>query len=106
MRNIRGSAVAKHLLLASSAGTMIIASPVIAQDAISAAAEDPVTTGDQIVVTGSRIARQDFESTSPIVTIDEALLEQSSTAAIEQNLNKLPQFTPAKTPTGGARGVG
>jgi outer membrane receptor protein involved in Fe transport len=101
MRNIRGSAVAKHLLLASSAGTMIIASPVIAQDAISAAAEDPVTTGDQIVVTGSRIARQDFESTSPIVTIDEALLEQSSTAAIEQNLNKLPQFTPAKTPTGG-----
>lgn len=59
------------------------------------------TDSGQIVVTGSRIARQDYQSTSPIVTIDEALLEQSSTAAIESNLNRLPQFTPAKTPTGG-----
>src|SRR5690606_20367468 len=58
--------------------------------------------GDAIVVTGSRILRRDFEANSPIVTIDESLFEQSSTAALEQNLNKLPQFTPAKTPTNGA----
>ena len=51
------------------------------------------------MVTGSRIARPDFDANSPILTVDNALLEQSSTAALESNLNKLPQFTPAKTPT-------
>ncbi|NLG54633.1 MAG: TonB-dependent receptor plug domain-containing protein, partial [Rhodococcus sp.] len=54
-----------------------------------------------IVVTGSRIARPDFNSNSPAVSVDEALLENSSTAALESNLNKLPQFVPAQTPTAG-----
>lgn len=92
----------KALLLAGCAGTLSIAGPALAQqDPVDEEGAPATTEGAQIVVTGSRIARQDYESTSPIVTIDEALLEQSSTAAIEQNLNKLPQFTPAKTPTGG-----
>jgi outer membrane receptor protein involved in Fe transport len=52
-----------------------------------------------IVVTGSRIARQDFQSNSPIVTVGEQLLQNSSTSSVEVNLNKLPQFTPEKTPT-------
>ncbi|MGI4878849.1 MAG: TonB-dependent receptor domain-containing protein [Janthinobacterium lividum] len=57
--------------------------------------------GQEIVVTGSRIARRDYTATSPIVTANQALLTQSSTSAIEQNLNKLPQFTPVQTPTQG-----
>src|SRR5690606_33397487 len=73
-----------------------VASPAMAQD--DGASEDDSTP---IIVTGSRITRPDFESTSPIVTIGEELLNQSSTAAIEQNLNKLPQFVPAKRPTQG-----
>lgn len=55
----------------------------------------------EIVVTGSRIVRRDYVATSPIITADQKLLEESSTVAIEQNLNKLPQFTPAQTPTQG-----
>jgi outer membrane receptor protein involved in Fe transport len=115
--------VYKALLLAGCAGTIAIASPAAAQQQTPDADEEtgadildtntpgvdpsqaPGDAGAQgtIVVTGSRIARQDFEANSPIVTIDEALLEQSSTAAIEQNLNKLPQFTAAagRTPTTG-----
>jgi len=59
--------------------------------------------GQEIVVTGSRIARRDYQANSPIVTANETLLKQASTSAIEANLNKLPQFTPtAKTPQGGA----
>ncbi len=85
----------KALLLAGCAGTLVAAVPATAQEAEGEAA------ASAIVVTGSRIQRRDFEANSPIVTVDEALLEQSSTAAIEQNLNKLPQFTPAKTPTQG-----
>lgn len=53
--------------------------------------------GPDIVVTGSRIARRDYTATSPIVTVDADLLEQSSAVSVEANLNKLPQFTPALT---------
>src|SRR5690606_28281772 len=56
------------------------------------------TTGaSQIIVTGSRIARRDYSATSPIVTVDAELLEESSAVNLEANLNKLPQFTPALT---------
>ncbi len=50
-----------------------------------------------IVVTGSRIVRRDYDASSPIVTVDSALLERSGTVALEANLNKLPQFAPALT---------
>jgi outer membrane receptor protein involved in Fe transport len=108
----------KALLLAGGASIIALATPAAAQQTPDQDAEvgadilDQPQPGDsasagiepeggRIVVTGSRIQRRDYEANSPIVTIDEALLEQSSTAAIEQNLNKLPQFTPAKTPTNG-----
>ncbi|MCW2397172.1 outer membrane receptor protein involved in Fe transport [Sphingobium sp. B2D3C] len=51
-----------------------------------------------IVVTGSRIVRRDYEASSPIVTAGQELLQNSSTAALETNLNKLPAFTPVQTP--------
>ncbi|WP_241657306.1 TonB-dependent receptor domain-containing protein [Aurantiacibacter suaedae] len=72
----------------------------MAQDSAPTAAS---AQSDRIVVTGSRIVRRDFEANSPIVTVDEGLLEDSGTAAIEQNLNKLPQFTAVnnRTPTTG-----
>lgn len=108
MRNLDNTGIFKALLLAGCAGSITLATPTMAQDvdcetnpgdpACSAAS---ASQGPNIVVTGSRIQRQDFEANSPIVTIDETLLEQSSTAALEQNLNKLPQFVPAKTPTQG-----
>src|SRR5690606_6485079 len=85
----------KALLLAGCASTFAMAAPAVAQE------EDGADEDARIVVTGSRIQRQDFNSTSPMVTADQALLEQSSTAALESNLNKLPQFTPAQTPTAG-----
>ena len=72
---------------------MIVAAPAYAQDSGSTEA------ASSIVVTGSRIQRQDFESNSPIVTVGADLLNNSSTASVEVNLNKLPQFTPEKTPT-------
>lgn len=49
---------------------------------------------EEVVVTGSLITRRDFEANSPIVTVDEDLFDQSTTSAIETQLNRLPQFTP------------
>src|SRR6187431_2191611 len=97
--------VYKALLLAGCAGTFAIATPAAAQvvDCVAdpSNADCAVEDEGRIVVTGSRIQRQDFESTSPMVTADEALLDNSATSAIESNLNRLPQFVPAQTPTAG-----
>ncbi len=46
----------------------------------------------RITVTGNRIARQDYEASSPVVTVDQQFFQGSSSGAVEQQLNKLPQF--------------
>ncbi|HEX8470994.1 MAG TPA: TonB-dependent receptor plug domain-containing protein, partial [Brevundimonas sp.] len=53
---------------------------------------EPGDTVEEIVVTGSRIARRDYASTSPIVTVNEELLRQTATVNVEASLNQLPQF--------------
>ncbi len=67
--------------LAVSAGA-----PALAQD---------VEAGDRVVVTGSRIARRDYQANSPLVTVDSSTFENTSTVGIETVLNQLPQFVPA-----------
>ncbi|HXS28876.1 MAG TPA: TonB-dependent receptor, partial [Steroidobacteraceae bacterium] len=49
----------------------------------------------EVVVTGSRIRRRDYESLSPIVTVNADVLQQNSSIAIETALNQLPQFAPS-----------
>ncbi len=68
----------------------------------AAAPEQPQAEGEAIVITGSRIARRDYQANSPIQTVSSELLQNSSTSALETNLNKLPQFSStAKVPTAG-----
>ena len=81
-------------------GMLAVSAPVFAQDQ-KPEGEETATPSEAIVITGSRIARKDFSSNSPIVTVGSDLLQNSGTAAVEVNLNKLPQFTPEKTPTQG-----
>lgn len=100
MRNFSNKRVVKALLLAGGASVFALASPAMAQEVDCEANPDAVGCEDRIVVTGSRIAG-DFESTSPMVTVSSAILENSATSAIESNLNRLPQFVPAQTPTAG-----
>ncbi|MET0290862.1 MAG: TonB-dependent receptor [Steroidobacteraceae bacterium] len=56
---------------------------------------------ETVVVTGSRIQRRDYEANSPITTVDEGLLKNTASAAIEQSLSKLPQFHAVQTPAQG-----
>ncbi|WP_235911497.1 TonB-dependent receptor plug domain-containing protein [Croceibacterium soli] len=86
------------LVCSSAAWAASFAGTAYAQDA-EVAAEAAVEPGESIVVTGSRIQRRDYEANSPIVTANEELLENQSTAAIETALNKLPAFTPVQTPS-------
>ncbi len=52
---------------------------------------------EELVVTGSRISRPDYSSTSPIVTFGEAAITQAGTVNIENALNQLPQFVQGQT---------
>lgn len=49
---------------------------------------------EEIIVTGTRIARPDFVSASPIVSISQERLAETSSATIDGVLNSLPQFVP------------
>lgn len=60
-----------------------------------AAEAEQATELAEVVVTGSRIVRRDFESPSPIVTVQGESLENRSNVGIESTLNQLPQFTVA-----------
>ncbi|MBN8817779.1 MAG: TonB-dependent receptor [Sphingomonas sp.] len=84
-------------VLACTTALYMLAQPSLAFAQDTAAQAD---SGDEqaIVVTGSRIQRRDYEASSPIVTAGQELLQKSSTAALETNLNKLPNFTPVQTP--------
>jgi outer membrane receptor protein involved in Fe transport len=52
---------------------------------------------EEVVVTGSRIVRRDFNAPSPIVTIGAEVFEQNSSVALETVLNQYPQFNPGAT---------
>src|SRR3989304_1848107 len=50
---------------------------------------------EEIVVTGSRIRRTEFEANSPILVVQAELFEDTSTIGVETILNEMPQFSPA-----------
>jgi len=87
----RNSAVSIAVALAIQTSLMQMAS---AQDGAEGAKTDELA---QVTVTGSRIARRDYEANSPIQTVDSSALENKAAVAIEDTLNKMPQFVPAAT---------
>ncbi len=57
-------------------------------------ADDEVVLTEEIVVTGSRIAKQDFVSNSPVSTVDREQFVLTNTINTESLLNSLPQTVP------------
>mgnify|MGYP000386125157 CR=1 FL=1 len=72
-------------------------------EAVQAAAEPKMET---VVVTGSKIARRDYSSPSPIVTTSKDTLQESGNITLEATLNQMPQFTPSGTASTGGQGQG
>ena len=93
----------RAVLLLNAAGALAFPAVSHAQsqqaddDSEAADTASAPAAANQIIVTGSRIARPDYTATSPIVTVDSDVIEQSSAVSLEANLNKLPQFSPALT---------
>ncbi len=76
------------------AALAMAASPSFAQTT-----DDQATEVGEIVVTGSRIARQDYRSTSPIVTVSAQDFQATGSVTIDSLINDLPQFTPSISST-------
>jgi iron complex outermembrane recepter protein len=81
----------RSILLASTiiagASALAFAAPAMAQDT------GPATI-DDVVVTGSRIVRQDYVANSPISTVTSEQIEARGDVNVEQILNQLPQVVP------------
>lgn len=76
---------------------------------VAAAAAMPAVAqegNDTIVVTGSRIAREDLAAPSPIARVDSEQLVLTNTVNSEQFLNTLPQVVPAFDSTSNNPGNG
>ena len=55
-------------------------------------------TLEEIFVTGSRIQKRDYESNSPLVTIESEEFEMQTGLNIEGYLNQMPEYNPAASP--------
>jgi len=73
-----------------------VAAALVAPASIAQVPEQD-TRLEEVVVTGSRIARRDFEANSPIMTVGQELIDNTMAVGIEHVLNQLPQFVPAVT---------
>ena len=83
----------RHALCAGALAAVVAYSPTtFAQNA-----DDEVL--EEIITTGTRLARQDYQAASPITTVDSKLFSDTGSPTIETVLNTLPQFVPAITST-------
>lgn len=98
---LRQRLMASTLLIGIAGG----AAPALAQDAAVAPSEESVAadTGGAIVVTGSRIARPEIDSVSPIQVVSQEAIQNSGVTNIQDLLLENPVFgTPALSRTNSA----
>ncbi len=91
MSNLKYAAAPLALSLA------LISTPSFAQAA--GAGEEAAEAGEAIIVTGSRIARPDLTSNSPISVVSGQLLQDQGAVNVEEALNQLPQIQPGLNAT-------
>ena len=71
---------------------------------VAYAADDAMM--EEVVVTGSRIKRQDFESNAPVATVGSDQIDLTGTVNTESLLNTLPQAVPGLDRTSNNPGNG
>ncbi len=93
MTATRTTKIALQTALLSTAA-LVCATPAFAQDDITSASDD---SSEAIVITGSRIARRDLSSTSPLTVVGDEEFTLSGSVNVEQVINTLPQVVPGTT---------
>lgn len=82
---------------ASALVLLLTATPLVAHAQTDTGAT--ATAVEEIVVTGSRIARRDYASDSPIVTVSKDDIEKLGSVTVDTLLNQMPQFVPSVSST-------
>ncbi|WP_129793053.1 TonB-dependent receptor domain-containing protein [Sphingosinicella sp. CPCC 101087] len=88
--------------LLCSAAILGTAQPALAQDETGelpagTGTADTARDGEAIIVTGSRIARRDLTSSSPLAVVQDEEFRLSGAVNVEQVINTLPQVVPGVT---------
>jgi outer membrane receptor protein involved in Fe transport len=91
------------LSLALMTSVAAIATPAMAQDTASGAA---ATDLDKVTVTGSRIARTGFVTSSPVTAISAEEIRSSGALNIGELMNKMPQLSPSYSMGNSTRYIG
>src|SRR6186713_1180336 len=88
---MRGSFPSRRVRLLSQSGIAIL---MLGVSSVASAQEGQPAAGDEetIVVTGSRIARDGFDASTPVAVIDAEDIKLSGTVNVERLLSESPQF--------------
>lgn len=71
-----------------------------AQTAAPQAAQEPVASMDEIVVTGSRVVRDGYEAPTPLTVVGVDAIEKAGVPNIAQLMNQMPTFAGSQSPSG------
>src|SRR6266700_7725605 len=88
-------AISTVLLSAAIAG-FTVSNALAETPAVAADSRDKTEAMETIVVTGSRIVRRDYESDSPIVTVDQSTLAAAGQPTLDRAIGEMPQFAAAQ----------
>lgn len=84
----------RTLLAGACAYAALSAGAALAQEAPEGG-EETVAQVSEIVVTGSRIARRDYASNSPLTSVTAEAIENTGQVTVEKALTQMPQFAGA-----------
>ena len=89
---------------AMTAIALVHGAPALAQEANADSSE--AAAGDQIIVTGSRIARDGFEAPTPVVVLTQEDIQNTSPSNnVADFVNQLPQLAGSTRPATDTAGV-
>lgn len=97
LQTTRGRLLASTMICGTAFAAFATASPAFAQEE---------TEVEAVVITGSRIARQDYVANSPIATVTGDQAVANADVTLDTYLNTLPQVNPAGTTTSNNPGNG
>lgn len=86
------SAIGRKTLLSQAILLALVTSYVEDDAQAQQQSTEPAPVQESVIVTGSRIARRDFTSQSPIVTVEAETFTERVNIGLEATLNQLPQF--------------
>ncbi len=91
-----GRAARRSMLAGACAYAALSAGAALAQETpLEVEGEETIAQVSDIVVTGSRIARRDYSSNSPLTSVTSEAIENTGQITVEKALTQMPQFAGA-----------